>query len=126
MGMSVGIRSGHRDSAGRGSQLRQTWRLQDRRSFKAYRVHGQREVRSITIPDELDPADIALDVSLLMEKELSIDRNEAMSLFIRSRTFRRVRTDDSMLRMVPREILEMYLEEVGNDGPSPAISRTRI
>lgn len=84
------------------------------------------EVRSITIPDELDPADIALDVSLLMEKELSIDRNEAISLFIRSKTFRRVRTDDSMLRKDPCEILELYLEEVGNDGPSPAISRTRI
>ena len=81
---------------------------------KTYHVHRQCEVRSITIPDELDPADIALDVSLLMEKELSIDRNEAMSLFIRSKTFRRVRTDDSMLRKDPCEILELYFEEVGD------------
>ena len=70
------------------------------------------EARDMNIPNVIDPADAAGLVSSLIAETLAIPYNEAMTRFIRSETFRRMRLDDSLCYLEPRELMELYLEEL--------------
>lgn len=66
----------------------------------------------MNIPNVIDPADAAGLVSSLIAETLKIPYNEVMTRFIRSETFRRMRLDDSLCYLEPRELMELYLEEL--------------
>lgn len=65
---------------------------------------------------EPDPGDIAADISLMLVERFGISQNDALTQFMRSDTFRRIRLDESLCRLGPDAIMEMYLQEMNFRG----------
>lgn len=65
---------------------------------------------------EPDPGDIAGDVSLMLAEELGISYNDALTQFMCSDTFRRIRLDESLCKLGLDAIKKMYLQEVNIHG----------
>lgn len=65
---------------------------------------------------EPDPGDIAADISLMLVERFGISQNDALTQFMRSYTFQKIRLDESLCRLGPDAIMEMYLQEMNFRG----------
>ncbi|MBP5735563.1 MAG: hypothetical protein J6W53_07105 [Candidatus Methanomethylophilaceae archaeon] len=59
----------------------------------------------------VDPSEVAARVAELLMEEDGLTQNEALVLFMKSDTFRRLMKDGSLTEMPPEQLLEMFRME---------------
>ena len=85
--------------------------FRSKQSLKHVEFIGSMEVNEMDDSWAVDPSEVAARVAELLMEEDGLTQNEALVLFMKSDTFRRLMKDGSLTEMPPEQLLEMFRME---------------